>query len=395
MQRTVSKRRVAAAFAALGLAATLAACSGGGNNSSGAGSFTGAPIKVMTVSIWNTTAANNKEPVEVAAAAASALNAKGGIDGHEVVAIGCDDDFSVNGAAACAREAVSDGVSAMIGGWTAMEPTILPILGAANIPWIGPPATATAGMTSKNSFPIVAGTQQYPALADKLYTDGCKTIGVAAVEDPGFVIADHLFNLALAKKGTKIAQVVRVPINSVSFDSIAAELSKDDCVITSSTVPQDLGIIAAARQAGSKTRFYATTGTLTGELLKSSEAALQGLVTYDSFPVDTKPIWDAAKKADPTVDWTNPYNKDTWVSMQILATVLKGAKSVTGASVLNALNSATAVNTGGFTPTLDFAKQYPVAGLNRLFNPTIQFEMVQGDKFVADDAPVDASKAAT
>ena len=44
------------------------------------------------------------------------LNSAGGIDGHKVVLIVCNDQNNPNTAAQCAREAIKDKVTALVGG---------------------------------------------------------------------------------------------------------------------------------------------------------------------------------------------------------------------------------------------------------------------------------------
>ena len=65
------------------------------------------------------------------------INAKGGINGHKVDVIGCDDQTDPNVAAKCAQQAVSEQVVAILGQFSLVGPAIWPIINAAGIPEIG------------------------------------------------------------------------------------------------------------------------------------------------------------------------------------------------------------------------------------------------------------------
>src|SRR5690242_13348750 len=79
--------------------------------------FTGDPVKVMTLTPYDTDTINFKAALDVAEGAKVALNNAGGINGHEVQVIPCNEGADPNKAAACARQAADEKVSAVIGGF--------------------------------------------------------------------------------------------------------------------------------------------------------------------------------------------------------------------------------------------------------------------------------------
>ncbi len=113
-------------------------------------------------------------------AKADEVNAAGGIHGHQIKIIVCDDQQNPNQAENCARQAVSDGsvvvlsptASAGFGART------LPGLAAVGIPGVGEPAVVPSDRTSPNAFPLDPGEPaQYAAVALALRQRGCTKVG--------------------------------------------------------------------------------------------------------------------------------------------------------------------------------------------------------------------------
>ena len=123
----VRKRtRGLAAAAAVTLLLGLAACSSGGDdttsNSESSGKptqnpnvkFTGDPVTVMTMSTYDTDTLNAKAVLDVAQGAVVQINNAGGLGGHELKLITCNDSADPNKAADCARQAVDQHVAALV-----------------------------------------------------------------------------------------------------------------------------------------------------------------------------------------------------------------------------------------------------------------------------------------
>ena len=100
---------------------------------------------------------NVPQDADAGKATAKAINAAGGINGHPIQLEVCDDKFDPNAAAACARQAVSDQVVAVVALNSAFGGNVIPILAAANIPSVGDNLISAAEFTSKDVFPIDGG----------------------------------------------------------------------------------------------------------------------------------------------------------------------------------------------------------------------------------------------
>src|ERR1700689_387658 len=102
--------RRCAALTVIALAATLvaSACASTSKGSTSVDAAAGSPVKLMATGILNTPAANFTESVNGAEAAAAAINKAGGINGHPIEIITCNDNLNAADAIGCARGAVAD-----------------------------------------------------------------------------------------------------------------------------------------------------------------------------------------------------------------------------------------------------------------------------------------------
>jgi hypothetical protein len=95
-------------------------------------------------------------------------------------------------------------------------------------------------------------------------------------------------------------------------------------------------------------------------------------------------VWDEAKAASDDVDWTGPYNQDTWASVQVLADVLEGQTDITAETVTQAMNGATSIDAGGLMAPIDFTTEFAVPGLNRVFNRMVVYTTAKDGEVVQE-----------
>jgi len=121
-----------------------------------------------------------------------------------------------NMAVTCAREAVADKVTALVGGLTLYDNAVFPIIAAAGIPWIGLNPLGSLGYTSPDSYATGASAFTYTAAA---YYAGKDCSTVAAVRTEGATDSALLNNFAIpgmADAGKKFATVVTSAIEKTS-----------------------------------------------------------------------------------------------------------------------------------------------------------------------------------
>lgn len=376
---------VIAASASLVLA--LAACgddSSSDDQTSSNQSFTGDPVTVMTIAPVDTAAINQPEIHDAAKAAAASINNAGGLNGHEVKVINCNDGNDTNKAAECARQAVSENVVAVLGGFTTNGATINPILDQAGIPWIGAPGFSPNELADKNSFPLLSGAPTFAGIAAKAVKDGCTTVATVLYDTPTTGKAVDLINLGLTAAGGQPATNIKVPTTTTDFGSVAKSAGEADCAIIGLPNDQTVAVAKAGESVGVDTRYYILSGGLNDTVLSQAGKAFEGAGSASNFVVASNPVWDEAKASTDDVDWTGPYNQDTWASYRVFADVMAGQPDITAATVTAAMNGAKDIDAGGLMAPVDFTTEFAVPGLNRVFNRNVVYITADGGEVVQE-----------
>lgn len=383
MRSRINKLPVAGASVALVLA--LAACGEDGGGTVEADpdvEFTGEPVKVMTIAPVDTAAMNTPEIVETAEVAVTTINNAGGLGGHEVELIACNDGNDPNTAAGCARQAVDDGVAAVVGGFSTNGTAIVPILEKAGIPLLAGPSLAAEELSSKASFPLIAGAAGFTGLGARTVEDKCESTALVLYDVPTALKAVGLINAGIVGAGGEEAKHIKVPTTTTNFSAVAKSAGESDCAIVGLPNEQVVALAAAGAAQGEDTRYYAVQGALSSGVLEDAGGALEGTTSAVNFVPADDPAWDDAKEASDELDWSYPMVQNTWAGYQVLAEVVGESTDVTAKSVMAALQEADNVTAGGLTAPIDFTKEFPVPGLNRVFNPNMLFVKAEGEDVV-------------
>ncbi|HLG93171.1 MAG TPA: ABC transporter substrate-binding protein, partial [Acidimicrobiales bacterium] len=113
-------------------------------------------------------------------AAARSLNLAGGVDGHPVQVVECDDGNDMGRAEACARELVADHVVAVAGGASLFGDRIAAVLGQAGVPEVGIVPLSAAEYNAPNVFLLDSGNAgAYLAALALAYQAGLRSFFVA------------------------------------------------------------------------------------------------------------------------------------------------------------------------------------------------------------------------
>jgi ABC-type branched-subunit amino acid transport system substrate-binding protein len=208
----------------------------------------------MTISTEGTAGGNHPEVQAAAQAAALAINKAGGLKGHQVKDIFCNDQFTSQGAAACAREAVSDHVLAVVGSFSVYDDNINPILQHAGIPNIGNTPVQTTDFDSPISFPIQSGAiNDYQGDIFAMAQAGISKIGVALLDLPTVTAVAATLHAAFAAAKTpaggrvKDTGSVSIPVTASDFTPYAEALQKQGATgILAVLAPQQVEGLAKA-----------------------------------------------------------------------------------------------------------------------------------------------------
>lgn len=174
---------------------------------------TDAPVTVGFVTAEGGTAANLPETRESAEAAVAYANEYlGGIAGHEIELLTCEDRSDGASATACANRFVEEDVVAVVAGQVADEGLYMPALEAAGIPWIISSPTGGAALNSPVSFGIsggfIGGMGAMAALAQE---EGMDRVVFFGIDVPAFTAAFDALGVPTFEQAGVTADIVPIP----------------------------------------------------------------------------------------------------------------------------------------------------------------------------------------
>jgi branched-chain amino acid transport system substrate-binding protein len=412
-KRTRSRRRSALTLlaAAAPLAVLATACSSSAQNSSSSGSspaqgasaaahLTGAPIKVGEIVEIQGVGLNWSFQKSVDEAAVLGINSRGGINGRPLQLEVCDGQNGPNTEIQCARNLVSDGVVAVVGGIVVNSGAAVDAFFLAhNIAEIGVDPLVTSDFTLANQFPLTAG--QLGIFSGTTYngvTHGVKQIWQMNLDIAGASLAEQVTADTAAANGSKAAGLSVVPLTSTNDASYvqAAVSSGSDGVLAAMGAAQTATLLLALNQSGQKLTLMnldtepsdqltaacgAGGGVCAGSLGSSSSLA----------PTDTsnagvrlfqQDMEAEAATGDSSAKPLAAYNDmatEGWLGMEALAKVLKTLPTVTAKSVLNGFDSAKNINLWGMIPNWTPDASAGIPGYPRISNPYVYLTELHSD----------------
>lgn len=342
------------AVAALGMAACGSTSSS--TSSSASSSSQSSPLTIVDISTLTTPGQSLDVFPEAPAganAAANAINQQGGIDGHPIRIVVCDDQASPNQAAVCGREAVSDHAVAVTS-QSLFSSSYIKELAAANIPLVGNNVIGPADFTSPYSFPIGASVlSSYSAGALGLIKLGATKVGIARIDTSLNIITANSVVAAVKSGGGQFTTDVAVPTTVSDYGSYAQDLKQSGAngVVLIESEAASVGIIQAAAELGYHPKWVIPVGTLTDAQMKQLAPLVDGAVAPTALPltVDTalpgmntfisqmKAEQARGDSAAATLDQTS---LTTWLAVYAIADTLKGSTgSITSTVLLSKLRA--------------------------------------------------------
>jgi ABC-type branched-subunit amino acid transport system substrate-binding protein len=375
---------------ALGAVALLPALFTAAGCSSSAGSD-GGDYTVMTWAPSGTGAFDRTGVTALADLIGRDVNSKGGVNGHHLKVITCNEHNTVDGGNACVREAVAQKVVAVIGSYSLNSDALLPGLEAAKIPYLGGYGLTSAEFTSPLSYPVAGGT---PTLVigngRQLVAAGCRTIALVRPDSKaGDSLTGYLAG-ALKPEGGKLVDV-RVSETTPDYGAAAKKALGDDhagtCVSDTLAPEQSGKFLEAYRQLNPKhTQLGAVIGSVPQSVLTPNGAAdgvLNNAYVTGWYPPASAHAWDGlrATVGGNPVDISDLAVQTTWVAYQVFFTAadrMNGAgKPMTGQNLREELESGDSLDTGGVTPRLSWSEMLPSADSPRLVNTWVTYQQVK------------------
>jgi ABC-type branched-subunit amino acid transport system substrate-binding protein len=388
-------KTLTAGVAAVSLLA-LAGCAGSDGGS--APSTSSDTVKIMVFGTFTQPPYPLIQIKQAAEAAVESVNADGGVNGTQIELIACDDQGSANGASACARQAVDEKVSAVVGAFTLFGDAIVSVLATENIPYILPTAISEQEVTSDVSFPVFSSAGPFSAAIVQLGAQGCDTVvQVVSQNATAQDSYDNYFNPTAKAVGVNLVPIF-FPPTTTDFSGVASQIADAGPCALYGTGPQEtVAILTALSQTGANVKnAIASTLDLPESTLSQLGALGDGIqvVSVFNFPSTDTPAVTAA------VDVMTAYDPSMVIDESALnayASVLTFAEAaalvdgdITASAVTDVLNSAdTTIDTGIYAPT-NFSKDagwFPPAP--RVADSVYQPYISKDGVYVPNGEPID------
>jgi ABC-type branched-subunit amino acid transport system substrate-binding protein len=324
--------------------------------------------------------------------AADLINSQGGIDGHPVKIQACDTALDPQMVQNCVTQGIAAKASVFTG-WDNYGAQTFPALEKAGIPWLGGDLGDPLAAQSPISFPTNGLDQSAGyGLADVLLTHGAKKISVLALSVTAAIqYGDTVLKAADQLGGSAAGSVVPYQSGAPDMTSFVARALAQH--------PDGLALIAAGTDEVNLVKAARTLG-FTGPISAIAENAPDNVasaigsvgapfyvVGYNRLPWvdDSTP---QAKEFMTLYDKLSPsqqaersgYMVQSFASLLILQQAMKGAKSVSAASVDAALKQASSINIG-ITPAINFTKSAGVPEYPRVVNTQVIYYQLKGSSY--------------
>ena len=362
------------------------------------------PIKVMTWAPEKTNATNKAGMPAFAKAYARWVNAHGGLDGHKITVLTCNDRNDSVAAARCAQRAVSEGVVAVLGSYSQYADSFLPPLEGAGIPYIGGYGVTSDEFTSPLSYPVNGGQPTLLAGLGKALS-GC---GPVALIRPDTVAGDELpplLDSGLTAGGHSATYDLRAPEDATEYSrqseralqQTTTDPDRKGCVVPALGDRTDtfMDSFRRARENYPAVRTAMVLGNVDQTEINASggqSGPYEGSYITGWYPVETDSRWNPMKKViseeafgDNRIDAADASVQTTWIAYTAFKEIVESLSGeVTSDAIRKSLDNGMKVTTGGLTPTLQWKFRGPLAavGIPRLANTDVSLQVVREGRLV-------------
>ncbi|MCG5123133.1 ABC transporter substrate-binding protein [Streptomyces sp. T7(2022)] len=366
------------------------------------------PVTVMTWAPERTGATDKPGMPAMAEAIARWVNASGGVDGHELKVLTCDDGNNSEGAAACARRAVREDVVAVVGSYSQHGRSFLSPLEAADIPYIGGYGVTGEEFTSPLSSPVNGGQAALLAGNGRQLGEECGRVFLVRPDTVAGDALPGLLDAGLAEAGAGRAVDVPAPESAREYTAQAARVlsaappgsARPDCVtaVLGDRTDTFFDTFRRARAAeGREVRIASVLGGVDQSLVDRTGGArgpYEGAYVTGWYPVASDDRWAPMRRVirdhafdDNRIDPADAGVQTTWIAYEVLrrAVAAVDADRVTAREVHRVLDDGLSVETGGLTPELRWRFEDLLAARDhpRLVNAEVTFQTVRSGRLTA------------
>ncbi|MCZ1007970.1 ABC transporter substrate-binding protein [Streptomyces lydicus] len=434
LPRPFSSVPAATTASAAACTAVLASLLSGCGSPAGAAEDVGdkSPITVMTWAPEGTKATNMPGMPAMAQAYARWANSRGGIRGHHLKVLTCNEQNDSVTAAHCAQRAVTEGAVAVVGSYSQFGRSFMSPLEVKGIPFIGGYGASDEEFESPLSYPVNGGQASLLAGNGRQLADDCSRV---ALVRPDTIQGDQmpsLLNSGLQsghrhpakdikapEDGTDYSSEVNRALDDVDADpavhgtSAAGGKAPGSCVAASLGDHTDTFFDSFRRlqEDRPKVRVASVLGSVGQSLLNRTGGSAGPLEDADItgwYPVAHDPRWQPMRKVindfafdDNRIDPADQGVQTTWIAYTVLRALIgqlddAGVDDITPHALQTTLDRGDhAIDTGGLTPKLRWRDEdmLAVQDFPRIVNGMVTYQVVRdGELTAAKDGFVNVAK---
>jgi ABC-type branched-subunit amino acid transport system substrate-binding protein len=319
-----------------------------------------------------------------------ALNAQGGIDGHQVKLDFCDTQYTSAGEINCMDQMISDKVSAVIAPAVEASQSGAPYRLAQNahLANIGTLGVYPSEFNSPVVFPLASGNPGwiYGSIAS-LVSGGSRRIALMGNDEGASAVVDSLARQALKLAGlTPTNDVIGDSSSDPTFSAAAAKAVAGKINGLFLFVDPDYvpAAVRAVRAAGYTGPISSLSSIITPQIVTALGPAANGMELTSSVSVDTDTSNPAVaaflsdmKKYQPQAT-LDAESESAWAAMQLYAKLMKGATNFSASHVLNLLQNLSApIDVGVTGPYVVKGAKPLLAGYPNIFNPDVAYGVIR------------------
>jgi ABC-type branched-subunit amino acid transport system substrate-binding protein len=333
---------------------------------------TGTPIKIGQIAPVNTATLDFSDMRAGAAAAAIGINKAGGIDGHPVEVLFCNEQGNANAAAACARKLISEGVVSIAGSLSFTgEQQIAELTEKAGIVMVGNNGLAGGGFASaENNYPFQSLIFEELAAAPACSNAGLNKIATSTsgggVEE--FYEAPVEAQIASLPEAELVSTGVVVETTATDVSAPLKKIvdAEPQCIIVIWFPSQTTLAINTLQQFGSEAKISFSTAAMSSEEIEQLGSTLDahglGFGSYPQpstaeqfnsmkqFRGDMQAEAETGDNDAPTGDYVRTEAVEAWLSVRAIAKVMEEAKVTDGAGLAKAMKTIKNVEIADFLP---------------------------------------------
>lgn len=370
------------------------------------------PVTVMTWAPENTRATNMPGMPAMAEAFGRWINESGGIDGHDLRVLTCNDENTSAGAAACARRAVEEGAVAVVGSYSQHGRSFLAPLEAAGIPYIGGYGISEDEFTSALSYPVNGGQASLIAGNGIQLAETCRKVSLVRPDTSAGDKLPELLNNGLRHSRHGGAVDIPAAEDSTEYTEQAGQARskagrEKGCVTavlgertqtffdSFRRLPEPEGDTTDGGEDG--VRISSVLGSVGQPVIDRTggpHSPFEGAFVTGWYPAASDARWAPMRKVikeqafvDNRVDPADTGVQTTWIAYTVLKKVIESldSDSISANAISLALDRGVRVDTGGLTPELRWRYEdlLGASGFPRIVNHKVTFQVVRQGRLVA------------